>query len=56
MREWNVRLETQRKGRQTTKLLVGSKLDGGDANLDRMAVVTGSKLRFGNRVGKLQLP
>jgi GTPase SAR1 family protein len=38
VREWNGRLKSQRKGRLTTKLLVGSTLDDGDANVDRTAV------------------
>lgn len=41
VREWNARLEAQRRGRTTTKLLVGSKLDDGDGDgaVDRTAVV-----------------
>ncbi|HEX6704976.1 MAG TPA: TIR domain-containing protein [Albitalea sp.] len=38
VREWNGRLEAQRRGRRTTKLLVGSKLDKGDACVDKLAV------------------
>jgi small GTP-binding protein len=35
---WNVRLKAQRRGQKTTKLLIGSKLDYGDAAVDRTAV------------------
>ncbi|MGJ0486771.1 MAG: TIR domain-containing protein [Methylomicrobium sp.] len=38
VREWNARLESQRKTISTTKLLVGSKLDDGGANIDCVAV------------------